>query len=101
MRTPEAPKEDPAVTEAREREQRRAEAARPEETQALRMSDTIRRLRRWGRLTSSQTAGGGGVSIVSPVSPVMSGGSGSGGGGLGGGAGGGFGDSGTRQAMIY
>lgn len=54
MRTPKVtlPAEDPATKAAREREQRRAENARTEETQALLLGDTVRRLRRFGRMGS-------------------------------------------------
>ncbi len=97
MRTPQAPKEDPAVTQAREREQLRAEAARTEETQALRMSDTLRRLRRFGSLPGAAAAAGGGVSIVSPVAGGVGGASGGGGSGGGGGSFGG----GTYEAVLY
>lgn len=48
MRSPKPPKEDPAVVQAREREERRAENARTEETQALLLGATQRRLRRFG-----------------------------------------------------
>lgn len=63
MRRPKVvlPEEDPATKAAREREQRRAENARTEETQALLMGDTVRRLRRYGRLSGS----GGRVPIYS------------------------------------
>ncbi|MFN4840187.1 MAG: hypothetical protein ACK5MB_07455 [Phycisphaerales bacterium] len=101
MRTPQAPKEDPAVTQAREREQLRAEATRTEETQALRMSDTLRRLRRFGRLQGAAAAAGGGVSIVSPVAGGVGGASG-GGGGASGGVGESFGSGGSfRGGGIY
>lgn len=52
MRSPKPPKEDPAVVEAREREQRRAETARTEETQAYLAGATLRRNRRFGRVGS-------------------------------------------------
>lgn len=100
MRTPQAPKEDPAVTQAREREQLRAEATRTEETQALRMSDTLRRLRRVGRLQGAAAAAGGGVSIVSPVAGGVGGASGGGGSGGSLGGGGSFG-GGTYEAVLY
>jgi len=100
MRTPQAPKEDPAVTQAREREQLRAEATRTEETQALRMSDTLRRLRRFGRLQGAAAAAGGGVSIVSPVAGGVGGASGGGGSGGSLGGGGSFG-GGTYEAVLY
>lgn len=61
MRTPKVtlPEEDPATKAAREREQRRAESARTEETQALLLGDTVRRLRRFGSVGGS----GGSVPI--------------------------------------
>jgi len=64
MRRPKVtlPEEDPATKAAREREQRRAENARAEETQALLLGDTVRRLRRFGRLSGS----GGAVPIYGP-----------------------------------
>lgn len=65
MNKPKAAKEDPAVTAAREREQRRAEAARTSETQALLLGDTMRRFRRFGRL--------GGSSLVGTVAPAVAG----------------------------
>lgn len=101
MRTPQAPKEDPAVTQAREREQIRAEAARTEETQALRMSDTLRRLRRFGRLQGAAAAAGGGVSIVSPVAGGVGVASGGVGVASGGGGGGGSFGGGTYEAVLY
>lgn len=69
MNKPKVQKEDPAVAAAREREERRAEAARTAETQALLLGDTTRRFRRYGRL------GGGG--FAGTVAPAM-GGSGTG-----------------------
>lgn len=73
MRSPKAAKEDPAVVAAREREQRRAENARTEETQALLIGATQRRLRRFGSLKGS----GGSV-------PIYGGGAASGGAAAGG-----------------
>lgn len=65
MRTPKVtlPEEDPATKAAREREQARAESARTEETQALLLGDTVRRLRRFGRVGGS----GGSVPIYNPT----------------------------------
>lgn len=88
MRKPEVklPPEDPAVVAAREREQRRAENARAEETQALLIGATQRRLRRTGRLGAV-----GGVPLIRPTGGGVSGG-GTGGGSVmsgGGGSGGG------------
>lgn len=57
MRSPKPAKEDPNVVAAREREQRRAETARTEETQAYLQGATIRRNRRFGKI------GGGGGSV--------------------------------------
>lgn len=69
MNKPKAPKEDPAVTAAREREERRAEASRTAETQALLLGDTTRRFRRYGALSGNGFAGtvapaGGGVTAT-------------------------------------
>lgn len=69
MRTPKVtlPEEDPATKAAREREQRRAENARTEETQAWLLGATGRRNRRFGSLPGG---GGGSVPIVGgPTSP--------------------------------
>jgi len=77
MRSPKPAKEDPAVVSAREREERRAESARTEETQALLMGATQRRLRRFGRVAAGS---GGSVPIYGG-----SGGGGAGGGGVSGG----------------
>jgi len=63
MRSPKPAKEDPNVVAAREREQRRAETARTEETQAYLQGATIRRNRRFGRVG----AGGGSVPIYGGV----------------------------------
>ena len=87
MRSPKPAKEDPALVAAREREQRRAENARTEETQAMLLGATQRRLRRFGKLS-----GRGSVPIITPQ--VTGGGNrGVGGGGVvstGGGTGRGF-----------
>jgi len=103
MRSPKAAKEDPAVVAAREREQRRAENARTEETQALLIGATQRRLRRFGSLGGSVpiyggSSGGGGGAVT-----------GGGGGGsvgaftpsVGGSAGGGRGGGGSDMAVLY
>lgn len=103
MRTPKAEKEDPAVVAAREREERRAEAARTEETQGYLMGATVRRLRRFGRVSGGS---GGNVPLVAPSGgSIMSGGGGAGGGsggvsGGGGGAGGRFG-GGSQMVQVY
>lgn len=65
MRKPKVvlPPEDPATKAAREREERRAEGLRTEETQSLLLGDTVRRLRRFGRIGSGGSVpiyGGGG-----------------------------------------
>lgn len=59
-------KEAKADKLARESEQKRAEAAQLEETQALLRSETLRRMRRFGQLAGASTSlagffGGGGV----------------------------------------
>lgn len=56
-----APKEDPAVVAAREREERRADAAYIEGTANLLDEETRRRIRRFGRrgAASRAVAGGG------------------------------------------
>lgn len=59
MRSPKPAKEDPNVVAAREREQRRAETARTEETQVYLQGATIRRNRRFGKVSN----GGGSVPI--------------------------------------
>ena len=81
MRTPKPPAEDPSVVAAREREQRRAETARQEETQAYLIGSTRRRLRRTGLLGGS----GGNVPLIRPTGRTGSGGMGGSGGGGGGG----------------
>jgi len=80
MRTPKVtlPEEDPATKAAREREERRAENARTEETQAWLLGATGRRNRRFGSLPGG---GGGSVPIVGgPMTPGVGspGGSGAG-----------------------
>ncbi len=102
MRTPKVtlPEEDPAAKAAREREQKRAESARTEETQALLLGSTVRRLRRTG------TIGGGSVPLYSgpaaapagTMSTGMGGGSGFGSSGGGGGTSSRFGNS---LAVLY
>ncbi|WP_338575721.1 hypothetical protein V8J38_11180 [Brevundimonas olei] len=106
MRSPKAPQEDPAVVAAREREERRAENARTEETQALLLGATQRRLRRFGRIGS-----GGSVPIYgggSSGGSIIGGGQGGGripGGGVSIGGGGGFGGGGfdpiRDQVVLY
>ena len=65
MRAPKPEKEDPAVVAAREREQARAEASRTEETQALLVGQTQRRLRRYGKLPGA--GAGGSVPVYGPA----------------------------------
>lgn len=105
MRSPKPAKEDPAVVAAREREERRAESARTEETQALLMGATQRRLRRFGRVAAGS---GGSVPIYGGGGGVSAGGfgrSGSGldtvGGGSFGGGGSKFGGGGSEMAVLY
>lgn len=104
MRTPKAEKEDPAVVAAREREERRAEASRTEETQGYLMGATVRRLRRFGRLAGGS---GGSVPMTGGTNTVgsVSGGGGSSGGfsgsGGGGSGGGGFGGVQQRDVALY
>jgi hypothetical protein len=86
MRSPKPAKEDPNVVAAREREQRRAETARTEETQAYLQGATIRRNRRFGKVGA-----GGSVPIYGGVNLGNRGFSGGGSGGSGSG-GGSFGD---------
>lgn len=103
MRSPKPAKEDPNVVAAREREQRRAETARTEETQAYLQGATIRRNRRFGKVGS-----GGSVPIygAAPSTSTVGGGGGGGGGGdfgAGGFSGGGFGKGlgGQYAAQVY
>ncbi|WP_374387090.1 hypothetical protein [Brevundimonas sp.] len=103
MRTPKVtlPKEDPAVTAARQREEARVEAARTEETQALLTGATVRRLRRFGRVSSGS---GGSVPIYRPPSTGGSSGGGmptSGGSVSSGGSFGGSGNAGRDLAVLY
>lgn len=101
MRTPKVtlPEEDPATKAAREREQRRAETARTEETQALLLGDTVRRLRRFGKIGGS----GGSVPIYGGASPQVTASAGGirpGAGGRTGGGGGG-GGLGAGDLVLY
>lgn len=89
MRTPKVtlPEEDPATKAAREREERRAENARTEETQAWLLGATGRRNRRFGSLggggsvpiAGGPTSPGAGVSGAGGMGSVFSGATGSGG----------------------
>lgn len=105
MRAPKVtlPAEDPATKAAREREQRRAENSRTEETQALLMGDTVRRLRRFGRIGSGGSVpvygGSSGGASGSGGAGSIFGGSG-GGGGSGATIGGGRGGSGGRNMTV-
>lgn len=95
MRSPKPAKEDPNVVAAREREQRRAETARTEETQAYLQGATIRRNRRFGKIGA-----GGSVPIYGGSSTTASGS-----GATGGSSGGGdfapiFGSGGGRGSML-
>lgn len=104
MRRPKVtlPAEDPATKAAREREQRRAENSRTEETQALLMGDTVRRLRRFGRIGSGGNvpvyggSSGGGSSPGSIFS-----GSGGGAGAVGGASGGSGAGLGSGVPVLY
>lgn len=102
MRSPKAPQEDPAVVAAREREERRAENARTEETQALLLGATQRRLRRFGRVASggSVPVYGGGLSGAPAVGSGGAAGGGSGG-GIGGGRGPGGGELPGLLPVLY
>ncbi len=102
MRSPKAAKEDPAVVAAREREQKRAENARTEETQALLIGQTQRRLRRFGSLGGSVPIYGGGGRTTPGVSGGGAGGSvGSFTPSVGGSSGGGRGGGGSDMAVMY
>jgi len=104
MRTPKVtlPEEDPAAKAAREREQARAENARTEETQALLLGNTVRRLRRFGAVGG----GSGSVPLYSgrPAAPAGAMSTGTGGGSGFGSSGGGGGTSsrfGNSLAVLY
>lgn len=105
MRSPKATPEDPAIVEARKREQARAESARTEETQALTLADTLARIRRFGKMPGASS---GSVPIYA-ASPGRSGGasgaSGTSGGSAdavySGGAGGGRSGSAQMQTVLY
>lgn len=74
-----APKEDPAVTAARERETARADAAYINNTQTLLDDETRKRARRFGQrvaLTGANPAGSGGMGgSVASATGVQSSGS--------------------------
>jgi hypothetical protein len=101
MRSPKAAKEDPAVVAAREREQKRAENARTEETQALLIGQTQRRLRRFGSLGGSVPIYGGSSGGGGAVTGGAGGGVGSFTPSVGGSAGGGRGGGGSDMAVMY
>lgn len=91
MRSPKATPEDPNVVAAREREQLRAESARTEETQALTLADTLRRIRRFGKMPGASSGGSVPIYAASSGGSSSSGGAsvgGSSGGGSSGGGGG-------------
>lgn len=102
MRTPKVtlPAEDPATKAAREREERRAENARTEETQAWLLGATGRRNRRFGSLAS-----GGSIPIFggsrTTLTPGVGGGGGGGGIMSGGGSPASRGGGGTDMAVLY
>ena len=73
-----APKEDPAVTAARERETARADAAYINNTQTLLNDETRKRARRFGQriaLTGANPAGGGMSGSSASATGVQSSGS--------------------------
>lgn len=97
VKTPPPTPEDPAIVDARNREQARADGAFVTNTQALLDDETRRRQRQFGRrvaLTgadpSGGLAGGAGGSATIPLAGNGAGGFGGFGGGGGGGFGGGF-----------
>jgi len=100
MRSPKAAKEDPAVVAAREREQKRAENARTEETQALLIGATQRRLRRFGAVSAGGSvpiyggAGQAGGTVTGGGSSIFAGGGGGSAGGVRGGGG-------SDMAVLY
>ena len=105
MRTPKVtlPEEDPATKAAREREQRRAENTRTEETQAWLLGATGRRNRRFGSLRSG---GGGSVPVTAPTGVMGGGEGGSGTGGIfsgatGSGGGSRFGSADRSLSVLY
>ncbi|MGN6063833.1 hypothetical protein [Brevundimonas diminuta] len=91
-----APKEDPTIKAARDREERRADAAYVEGAAALLDEETRRRIRRFGARANAARVGGvtGGIGGGGSVGAGAGGGTGiGGGGGFGGGGGGGGGIS--------
>lgn len=80
------PKEDPTIKSAREREERRADAAYLENAAALLDEETRRRIRRFGARANASRVGGvtggiGGGSVGSGAGGSIGGGFTSGGGG--------------------
>lgn len=96
-----APKEDPTIKAAREREERRADAAYVENAAGLLDEETRRRIRRFGARANAARVGGvtGGIGGGGSVGAGAGGGTGgAGGGGFGGG--GGRGGGGSEQAVL-
>lgn len=79
-----APKEDPSIKAARDREERRADAAFVEGAQGLLDEETRRRIRRFGKRNAASRApggaagGGGGGSVGGGAGGALSGGGGGG-----------------------
>lgn len=71
MRTPKVvtPQEDPAEKAAREAEQARAEQSRTEQTQGILDSETLQRLRRFGKM-KSQSVPIAAAATTAPASPL-------------------------------
>lgn len=91
------PKEDPSIKSARDREERRADAAFIENTSGLLDDETRKRIRRFGKRSGAARAVAGGVTGASGSTSGSTGGSGSFDPGVGSGgftgSGGGFSDS--------
>lgn len=100
-----APKEDPSIKAARDREERRADAAFVEGAQGLLDEETRRRIRRFGRRNAAARptgpGAGAGVGGGGSIGAGAGGGTGSGGfiGGGGGFGGGGSGGSNQNQQV--
>lgn len=90
-----APKEDPSIKAARDREERRADAAFVEGAQGLLDEETRRRIRRFGRRNTASRPGTGGGGVGGGGSVGGGAGGGTAGGGFIGGGGGGFGGGGS------
>jgi len=97
-----APKEDPTIKAAREREERRADAAYLENAAANLDEETRRRLRRFGARTNAARVGGvtGGIGGGGSVGAGAGGGMGGGGGGGSGWGNGGIGGGGGNQQQV-